>query len=85
MDECGNLYVVASIGLIYRLSPDAEWEMVIDLNTRGAGKNMDISSINFGSGIGGWKNDSIYIAPYKNDGFYEVDMGVRGKWEPHLY
>ena len=81
MDECGNLYVVLSTGFIYRLSPDAEWEMVVDLRTGG---ELNLAAINFGSGIGGWRTDSIYVSPYSGDGLYEVNVGVPGKFEPHL-
>ena len=81
MDECGNLYVVLSVGVIYRLSPDAEWELVVDLRT---GRELNLAAINFGSGVGGWKTDSIYVAEYSTEGLYEVNVGVHGKWEPHL-
>jgi sugar lactone lactonase YvrE len=43
MDECGNLYVVLSVGVIYRLSPDAEWEAVVDLRT---GRDLSLAAIN---------------------------------------
>ena len=83
MDECGNLYAVASIGAIYRLSPDGEWEMAVDLRSEARGE-MNLSSVNFGSGIGGWKRDALYVSPYDDEGFFEVVVGVRGKFEPHL-
>jgi hypothetical protein len=83
MDKCGNLYAVASYGEIYRITPTGEWAVVVDL--RHATNNaMNLASVNFGSGIGGWRSDALYVSPYSGKGLFEIVVGVDGKFEPHL-
>jgi sugar lactone lactonase YvrE len=86
-DECGNVYVVAMSGLVYRVTPDGQPEVAVDvrpsLGSGGTGGASSIMAVNFGSGVGGWKERSLYIMSTQG-GFFEADLGVRGKPEPHL-
>jgi len=86
-DECGNVYVVAMSGQVYRVTPDGQPEVAVDvrpsLGGGGSGGAGSIMAVNFGSGAGGWKERSLYIMSTQG-GFFEADLGVRGKPEPHL-
>lgn len=76
VDECGNIYVVQMKGIIWKVSPEGEKEIVVDLaESRFSGI---INAVNFGSGIGGWKSDAIYIIAMSG-GLFEVEVGVRGR------
>ena len=79
VDECDNLYAVDMFGVIWRISAEGEVEAVITLEA------VELySAINFGSGIGGWKADHLYIMSLGQTGVLEVEMGVQGKPVPHL-
>lgn len=76
VDMCDHLYVVRTDGLIRRIRRDGVVEEIVDLDS-------NTTAINFGSGIGGWRLDRLYIMA-RGTGLYEVDLGIDGKWEPHL-
>ncbi|MBL4688765.1 MAG: SMP-30/gluconolactonase/LRE family protein [Nannocystaceae bacterium] len=80
VDECDNLYVIEMSGTVWRVSPDGMIETAASLPA-------DIlslySALNFGSGVGGWEADHLYIMSLFG-GMVEVDMGVQGKPLPHL-
>lgn len=78
-DECGNVYVLRTDGNIWRLLTDHTLEHFIDLGQN----NPYATSLNFGSGIGGWERDHLYVMN-RNGGMFDVDVGIKGKWEPHL-
>lgn len=78
VDECDNLYVVEMLGTIWRVSADGTMEVAVSLPPKAL-----YSALNFGSGIGGWEADHLYIMSLIG-GVYEVDMGVQGKPLPHL-
>jgi hypothetical protein len=42
-----------------------------------------ISAANFGSGFGGFERENLYVMNL-NGGVFEIEMGIPGKWEPHL-
>jgi sugar lactone lactonase YvrE len=79
-DVCGNLYVVVMDGRIIRVLPDGTQEEVADLDGTAS---LLISAANFGSGTGGWERDHLYVMSLWK-GLYEIDIGIEGKWEPHL-
>jgi sugar lactone lactonase YvrE len=76
-DICGNVYVVDMEGTIWRVSPDGEKEMVVELG------GDFINAVNFGSGKGGWKADALYIGGMSG-AIHEVELGVIGAPQPHL-
>jgi len=77
MDVCSNLYVVRTDGILYRLQLDGTLDTVVDLNSGFT------SAAHFGSGIGGWAHDYIYLMD-RSQGVWEVDIGVPGASLPHL-
>jgi sugar lactone lactonase YvrE len=86
VDACGNLYVVVMNGIIVRVTPDGEADVATRLSRNDRGIDVmteRIPAANFGSGIGGWKADHLYVMSFLG-GIYEVDMGITGKPEPHL-
>lgn len=92
VDECGNIYVVQMSGTIWRVSPDSLYEgdqkvekafsMVPETETERYRSSM--FAANFGSGVGGWKTESLYIMNMYNNCVYEVDFGVKGASQVHL-
>jgi len=78
-DECGNVYVLRTDGNIWRLNTDHTLQHFIDLGAR----NPYATSLNFGSGIGGWERDHLYVMD-RNGGMFDIALGINGKWEPHL-
>jgi hypothetical protein len=78
IDECGNLYVVQMSGVVWRVTPAGEKTKVVVLPA-----GAFICAVNFGSGIGGWKNTALYIMNFSM-GVHEVELGFRGKKEVHL-
>jgi sugar lactone lactonase YvrE len=78
VDECGNLYVTTTNGEIHRIFPDGSKELFIEFSG-----SPNTTALNFGSGIGGWKADHLYVMNRYGD-MYEVDVGLKGKWEPHM-
>lgn len=78
-DECGNIYTLDMAGTVYRIDSDNNVETVVQFSMGEA----FVPALNFGSGIGGWHADKLYVMNFLN-GVFEVDVGVRGKYEPHL-
>jgi sugar lactone lactonase YvrE len=81
-DECGNAYVIKMSGEVYRVTPQGDVDLVVSVSTGGS-FGGGIMALNFGTGVGGWGEDQLYVMG-QGDRVYEVDIGVRGKWEPHL-
>lgn len=80
MDACGNLYVIVMNGKVWRIWADTgELEQILDV-----GGLAFIPALNFGlPPTGGWGNELLYVLDFTGS-LYEVDVGVPGKWEPHL-
>jgi DNA-binding beta-propeller fold protein YncE len=80
MDECGQLYVLRTDGQISRLRADGG----VDSNyiTVGNG-DAYTTSLHFGSGVGEWQRDHLYISDRYGQ-LFDVDVGINGAHEPHL-
>jgi sugar lactone lactonase YvrE len=80
MDACGNLYVAEMNGTVWRVRvDDGSVEEVVSL----PGASI-IPALNFGfPPVGGWNATSLYVITFTGS-VYELDIGVPGKWEPHL-
>ncbi len=84
-DICGNIYVVEMSGSIVRVeSATGEQTTVTKIVTTGGSDPAFIPAVNFGSGRGGWKSTALYVQELFKQGVYEIDIGIRGKKEPHL-
>ena len=78
-DACGNLYVLAMSGTIFRISTDQSVEEIELPNTIPIGT----PALNFGTGVGGFEKDHLYVMDFRGQ-LHDVDVGIVGKWEPHL-
>lgn len=78
-DLCGNLYIIEMSGQVWRYTLAGALELWLDLTGEGA----FVPALNFGSGVGGWKADSIYVMDF-NGGLFEADLGIGGRVDPHL-
>lgn len=78
-DVCGNLYALRTDGRVHRLRADGtedhSW-----VNITGS---QWTTSLHFGSGIGGWERDHLYVMD-RYGGIYDIDVGLMGVPEPHL-
>lgn len=84
-DICGNVYVVTSNvnsptcagSSVLRVNPDDEAELVTCLGT-----GAFTPGIEFGSGVGGWERDYLYVIDWHGS-IYEIAVEVPGRAEPH--
>jgi sugar lactone lactonase YvrE len=85
-DECGNIYCVEMSGIIWRISPDGAREEAVNVSgSSGFPFGFSLfNAANFGTGIGGWRKDAIYVISM-DGGAYEVVLGVSGAPQPHLH
>lgn len=79
-DVCGNLYVVRMDGRIYRFLPDGTPDGFVSVGNTPAAQF--IPAANFGSGLGGFARDKLYVMSFLG-GVFEGDIGIEGRWEPH--
>jgi hypothetical protein len=80
-DICGNVYALHTDGHVTRIRPDGRTEDFVTLDP--VGDDMWTSAVHFGSGMGGWRADSLYVMD-RFGGLFEVEVGVPGVPEPHL-
>lgn len=78
VDMCGNVYVIGTGGDLYRIDP-VTGDTLRYYTVPGYSWT---TSVNFGSGAGGWGRDRIYIME-RYDGLIELEVGVEGYPEPH--
>ena len=71
MDRCGNYYVISIAGTLWRVSRDGSTQRLVELN--GASST---SAVRFGSGVGGWERDHVYVMDRGLESLWEVDVGV---------
>ena len=79
VDLCGNVYFTEYVaGTLWRYDPDGlDLQKVADFPTSWI-PNMD-----FGSGLGGWSRDRLYVNSRGQDTVWELDLGVPGR--PRAY
>ncbi len=85
-DVCGNIYIatqnvnspLCAGSSTIRVSPDNEVEIVACL-----GNAAFTPSLSFGSGVGGWERDHLYVIDWGGE-VYELPVGVPGMPLPHL-
>jgi hypothetical protein len=75
IDICGNLYIADYYATkIYRFPPDgSSFETVM---SGAGGSNIYLPNMQWGSGLGGWRRDRLYLPDGWNKGVFEVDIGV---------
>lgn len=80
IDVCDNLYVVVTDGRIYRVDSTGAVSLYVTLSSP---LGMWATAAHFGSGVGGWRSDALYVMNrYGN--LFELDVGLAGKPDPHL-
>ena len=81
VDACGNIYICEYLAArVWRISPDGTVQgPLIDFSA-----DTDwIPNMQWGSGIGGWQTDHLYVLDITAAKMYEVPVGVPGK--PRAY
>ncbi len=73
MDACGYLFVVDySTSAMYRIAPDGTVELFVQWGGNGYGHGLV-----WGSGVGGWLTDALYVPlPYNGNQVKEVVIGT---------
>jgi hypothetical protein len=91
VDACGNLYVVEQQcgGELYRscvrrVSAEGvpEDEPLVVIEGEGEAQYL-VAGIEFGSGLGGWSETSVFVGEYNQDLAFRIDIGVPSK--PKVY
>lgn len=85
-DVCGNVYIATQNvnnggcagSSVVRVTPEDEPELVTCF-----GNSAFTPSLTFGSGLGDWELDSLYVIDWYGK-IYEVPVGVPGRPLPHL-
>lgn len=77
VDACGNVYVCEYIAAkVWRIPPSGQGaELVVDLSN----DTSWIPNMQWGSGIGGWDPEVLYVRDISSGKMYEVPVGVPGK------
>lgn len=72
-DLCGNVYITEyTVGRVWRITPDgAHVDLVVNL------PDFWIPNMRWGSGVGGWDPDLLYITAWNR--LHAVDVGIPGK------
>ncbi|MEQ1506477.1 MAG: SMP-30/gluconolactonase/LRE family protein [Myxococcota bacterium] len=78
-DVCGNLYVTKTNGEVWRVEPDGTAGLYADAPVG----DPFTTGVQFGSGVGGWQRDHLYLMD-RNNGLVDLGVGVEGRPEPHL-
>ncbi len=79
-DACGNVYIVRTDGKVTRIrAHDLQKESLLKVGRH----EYYISSLHFGSGVGGWEEDHLYVIN-RSGGLFDLDIGIPGAPEPHL-
>jgi len=72
-DLCGNLYVVRMDGQLFRIGADGVPIVYVDFD----GSDRVLTSVHFGSGVGGWEADHLYVMDRQGE-VLVVDAGIPG-------
>ncbi len=74
VDACGNVYVTEyTLGYIWRFTPEGVREKVVTL------PSFWIPNMHWGSGIGGWEEDILYVMDRDEGRIFELDLGIHEK------
>jgi sugar lactone lactonase YvrE len=77
VDACGNVYVCEfGPAKVWRIPPDGQNpKVIVDLSA----ETGWIPNLQWGSGIGGWDPNVLYVRDISSGRMYEVPVGVPGK------
>lgn len=90
VDACGNLYVVEQHcddvlwrSCVHRVSPEGVVEDAPIAELEGEDDvTLLLGGIEWGSGIGGWEANALYLGELMEDAVYRLDLGVPSKPKP---
>ena len=75
VDACGHLYVADYEGhRLLRLHDDGTEEVLLDRTAEGG----YLPGFRWGSGLGGWRADALYVVEQDQGTLWELDVGVGG-------
>ena len=77
VDACDNVYAIWDGDKLLRWTADGQGpELLLELD-----EDAWMSNLQFGSGIGGWQADHLYVTDrsISNPGYYELNVGVGDK------
>lgn len=74
-DICGNVYITEYVqGRIWRITPDGlQGDLVVDL------PSSWIPNLRWGTGVGGWETDVLYVADRTDGRLFALHMGIEGR------
>jgi sugar lactone lactonase YvrE len=75
VDICGNIYITEFVtGQVWRITPDgSQVDLVVEL------PSAWIPNLRWGSGLGGFEPDRLYVADRDRGRLFALDMGIEGK------
>jgi sugar lactone lactonase YvrE len=77
VDACGNIYVCEYGGAaLWRVSPDGQALAPLAEFTQ---HTMWIPNLQWGSGVGGWDRQTLYVLDFSQNRVFEVPVGVPDK------
>ncbi|GMV40628.1 MAG: hypothetical protein AMXMBFR64_23440 [Myxococcales bacterium] len=81
VDICGNVYIADyNATIIYRISPDGKTKTPI---IHGSSIGAYLPNMDWGSGLGGWKETNLYLPNGWAKEVFEVELGVPPKARPY--
>ena len=80
-DVCGNVYMTDHFGPLLRIDPDGNVEVAADFSGTGT---QYTPAVRFGSGVGGWDEQTLYVMSQGTNTVFAVEVGVLGMTLPHL-
>ena len=83
VDACGNLYIPEYwSGGMYKVDPQGVVTTILQAN--GSFSNMYGHGVEWGRGIGGWRDDAIYFPqPYNGNTMGEIVLGIPKARDPN--
>jgi len=81
VDACGNVYVTEFVAaVIWRVTPDKQYEVIANFS-----EITDwIPNLHWGSGIGNWDRNKLYVMNRNEDQVFALDVGIPGKPMPQF-
>lgn len=77
VDACGNVYVCEfGPAIVWKITPDG---LSVTQHIQFMGYTGWIPNMQFGSGVGGWEKETLYVLDFSQNRVFEVPMGIGDK------